>query len=108
MQIEKLPVSFTGTGDLFASLFLAWMYKSNNNIKESLEKTIATLQAVLKRTYNDIKGISVKCMITIGFKLKELHISGKEITPRNKELKLIQSKLDIEEPQIVYQAKIVQ
>lgn len=42
--------SFTGTGDLFAALFLAWMHKSNNDLKDSLEKTIATLQAVLKRT----------------------------------------------------------
>lgn len=56
MEIEKLPASFTGTGDLFASLFLAWMYKSENNLKESLEKTIASLQAVLKRTYNQLKG----------------------------------------------------
>lgn len=50
IEIPKLAGSFTGTGDLFAALFLAWMHKSNNDLKQSLEKTIASLQAVLKRT----------------------------------------------------------
>lgn len=56
MEIKKLPVSFTGTGDLFASLFLSWMYKSNSNLKEALENTVASLQAVLKRTTDSLEG----------------------------------------------------
>lgn len=56
MEIPKLPISFTGTGDLFASLFLSWMHRSNNNVKDSLEKTIASLQAVLKRTVEYLEG----------------------------------------------------
>ncbi|XP_018577841.1 pyridoxal kinase [Anoplophora glabripennis] len=87
MKIKKLPLSFTGTGDLFASLFLSWMYKSKGNLKEALENTIASLQAVLKRTVDSIE--------------------GKEINPRNVELKLIQSKRDIEEPSIIYRASII-
>lgn len=50
MKIPKIPAQFTGTGDLFAALFLAWMYKTQD-LKESVEKTIASLQAVLTRTY---------------------------------------------------------
>lgn len=50
IEIPRLNSSFTGTGDLFAALFLAWMHKSDNDLKQSLEKTVASLQAVLKRT----------------------------------------------------------
>ncbi|KAI4464980.1 pyridoxal kinase [Holotrichia oblita] len=79
-EIPKLSTSFVGSGDLFACLFLAWSYKTNNNIKVASEKTIATLQRVLKRTeqYAKIKGI----------------------TPQNMELKLIQSKSNIEDPHV--------
>jgi pyridoxine kinase len=57
--IPKLPCTFTGTGDLFAALLLAWMWDTNNQLKPSLEKTIATLQAVLKRTLHYAKGITI-------------------------------------------------
>lgn len=56
IEIPKLSSSFTGSGDLFASLFLAWMYKTNNNIKESMEKATATMQSVLKRTIKHAEG----------------------------------------------------
>ncbi|EFA00408.1 pyridoxal kinase [Tribolium castaneum] len=86
IRVPKLSGSFTGTGDLFAALFLAWMHKTGNNLKESLEKTVSTLQAVLKRTIESARG---------------------EVTPRAKELKLIQSKKDIENPTIVASASVV-
>jgi hypothetical protein len=35
---------------------LAWMHKTNNQLKESLERTVSTLQAVLKRTLSSAKG----------------------------------------------------
>ncbi|XP_044740537.1 pyridoxal kinase [Chrysoperla carnea] len=50
IKIKKLPANFTGTGDVFAALFLAWMYKTENNLKVTLENTIATLQGVLRNT----------------------------------------------------------
>jgi pyridoxine kinase len=56
IRIPKLPSTFTGTGDLFAALLLAWMSHTNNQLKLSLEKVIATLQAVLKRTLHYAKG----------------------------------------------------
>ncbi|KAJ8954372.1 hypothetical protein NQ318_011045 [Aromia moschata] len=86
MSVEKLPITFTGTGDLFAALLLSWMYKNDNNLKESLEKTVSTLQGILKRTVDSIK--------------------GKEFNSRNVELKLIQSKCDIEQPKITHHANI--
>lgn len=79
IQIPKYPASFTGTGDLFASLFLAWMHKERD-VQTALDKTIATIQSVLKRT------------------LKYAEEVGR--SPQTLELKLIQSKKDIEEPNV--------
>ena len=86
IKIPKLPASFTGTGDLFAALLLAWMHKTNSQLKVSLERTVSSLQAVLKRTLEDSKG---------------------ERTSKAMELKLIQSKSDIESPKIVVSAESV-
>lgn len=87
IKIPKLPANFTGTGDLFAALLTAWMYKSNNDIKEALEKTVATLHSVLKVTY----------------KYTETH----GISPKNLELKLVQCKSLIENPQVEIYAELV-
>jgi pyridoxine kinase len=57
VKIPKLPATFTGTGDLFAALFMAWMHRSGGDLQEAIEKTISSLQAVLQRTikYADSK-----------------------------------------------------
>ena len=55
ITIPCIRDTFTGTGDLFAALFLAWTSKTDNNVKVSLEKTQASLQAVLKRTMEHAK-----------------------------------------------------
>lgn len=46
-------IVFTGVGDLFGALFLAHS-TTKSNLCESLEYTVATLQAVLKNTLNAI------------------------------------------------------
>lgn len=56
VEIPKLPATFTGTGDLFTALLLAWTYKTNNRLKEALERTVNTLLAVLKRTLTYAQG----------------------------------------------------
>lgn len=58
LMCPKLEDSYTGTGDLFSALFLAWMWRSKNNMKQSLEYTVATIQAVLRRTTAFRKGIT--------------------------------------------------
>lgn len=88
MLIPKLDAAFTGTGDLFAALFLGWSHKTNNNVKLTLEKTIATLQAIVKDTYKSARAI---------------HPVGK-IPPKHKELKLVSNKSIIEEPVIEIKA----
>ncbi|KAL9931050.1 pyridoxal kinase [Glossina fuscipes fuscipes] len=85
-------ISFTGTGDLFASLFLAHSYrKQSDQLGYALERTVATLQAVIKRTIAEIP---------------EVMLNGKEAPNYSQcELKLIQSKADIENPQVVLKAE---
>ncbi|KAF5286804.1 hypothetical protein FQR65_LT12425 [Abscondita terminalis] len=78
ISIPRVPACFTGTGDLFAACFLAWMHKSDNNVRESLEKTINTIQAVINRTWDYAK--------------------SKGVSQKNMELKIVQSKCDIENP----------
>ncbi|KAL1131977.1 hypothetical protein AAG570_011588 [Ranatra chinensis] len=91
VKIPKLQSNFTGTGDLFAALFLAWMHRSGNNLIMSLDNTIATLQSVLKRTLKAALDLS----------------NGKEPSAEQLELRLVQSKHDIENPKPEVHAELV-
>ncbi|XP_028176583.1 pyridoxal kinase [Ostrinia furnacalis] len=84
IEMQKHDASFTGTGDLLAALFLAWSHKTNNNVKLTLEKTIATMQSIVKDTYQRARAIQA---------------TGK-VTPALIELRLVQNKKVIEEPVI--------
>lgn len=83
IDIPRLPGSFTGTGDLFSACFLAWYTKTNGDLKLTMEKTVATLQAVLTRTQHVAK---------------ERAGENNHPTPAQRELQLIQSKALIENP----------
>mmetsp|Transcript_8809 Transcript_8809/g.12775 ORF Transcript_8809/g.12775 Transcript_8809/m.12775 type:complete len:347 (+) Transcript_8809:75-1115(+) len=83
------PGSFTGTGDLTASLLLAHT-EDGLNIKDAMEKVINTVHAVIRRTH-------------------EASTSSSSNTTDNRacyarELKLIASKADIENPPQIFQA----
>uniref|UniRef100_T1JPG7 Pyridoxal kinase n=1 Tax=Strigamia maritima TaxID=126957 RepID=T1JPG7_STRMM len=92
LNIPKLACSFTGTGDLFTACFLAWMFKTNGDIKIASEKTVSTVQDVLKRTFKAAEN-----------KPLESDLAWVAAT----ELKLIQSKNDIENPKTPFEAQIV-
>jgi len=83
--IPKLDAAFVGTGDLFTALTTAWLSQTDGDLKLSLERTIGTMQAVLGRTLQHAKDTAK----TAGLE---------KPTPSMMELKLIQSKLDIENP----------
>ncbi|XP_062131476.1 pyridoxal kinase [Drosophila sulfurigaster albostrigata] len=80
---------FTGTGDLFAALYLAHSHASKGDVTVAFEKTIATLQAVIKRT------------------VSSLPASAEPVQAWQRELKLVQSKQEIEQPQVLLKAKRV-
>lgn len=77
-SIPRLGASFVGTGDLFAALLLAWLSNSGGDLKQALEMVISTMQAVLRRTFD--------------------FASKHGLSSSSLELKLVQSKRDIEEP----------
>lgn len=41
---------YTGTGDLFAALLLAWLHRFPNDFKRALESVVSTIQDVLRIT----------------------------------------------------------
>ena len=81
IEIPKIPANFTGTGDLTAALFTAWLDLTNNNLREALTRTMSTMKNVLDRTYK--------------FALS----SAEGLTASSLELKIISCKRDIENPQ---------
>lgn len=50
IEITTINAQFTGTGDLLAACILAWITRTNN-LKEALEKAVATVQGVLQKTF---------------------------------------------------------
>lgn len=50
VDIPKIPATFTGSGDLFAALFLAHLHLQSN-MKAAIEKTVNSLHSVLLNTY---------------------------------------------------------
>lgn len=92
ITFPRFKTHFVGTGDLFTALMTAWL-TNGGSLQNSLEKTIATMQAVLSRT------------LTSGLeKAKAREGDAKKMIPHDLELKLIQSKADIEKPQVAIKA----
>ena len=85
VEIPKFPAAFVGTGDLFTALCTAWLNKTEGDLKVSLERTIATMQAVLTRTLSHATEAAARAGL-------------EKPTAAMMELKLIQSKADIESP----------
>lgn len=82
IDCPMFPGSFTGTGDLTASLLLGHLAKDPDNLPLAMEKVINTMYVVIKRTHES---------------------AG--TTARSKELKLIQSKSDIENPPSIFKTR---
>ncbi|XP_061698300.1 pyridoxal kinase-like [Syngnathoides biaculeatus] len=93
MDIPKMDAVFVGTGDLFAALLLAWTHHHPKDLKAACEKTVSVMHHVIKRT------------ITYA---NEKAGPGKRPSPAQLEMRMVQSKSDIENPDIVVEAKILQ
>lgn len=107
INIPKLPTNFTGSGDLFAALFLAHTYLQDN-IKDAIEKTVNSLHMVLRKTYEHSQGILFKLFIPVETSKNNnvlfrfsLASEDKESQPAKRiELRLIHSKNYIENPEM--------
>ncbi len=94
IRIPRVPAAFVGTGDLFTALCTAWLRLDKGDLGSTLERTIASMQAVLRRTLSHAE--------------KAAKETGREKPhPFQMELKLIQSKADIEQPQVKVKAEVI-
>jgi len=103
IDFPKLESSFTGTGDLFSSLFLAWTAKCGSEKYDlACEKAISTVHEVLKNTMalSDTKHKSVSN--------GDIHngIASSDFTPPP-ELKLISSKHIIENAHVLFNSHVI-
>ncbi|KAB5513561.1 hypothetical protein PHYPO_G00249040 [Pangasianodon hypophthalmus] len=92
MDIPKVDAVFVGTGDLFAAMLLAWTHHHPNDLKKACEKTVSVMQHVIKRT------------ITYA---KEVAGPDQRPSPAQLELRMVQSKGDIEDPALTVEAVIL-
>ncbi|XP_049641397.1 pyridoxal kinase [Suncus etruscus] len=92
MDMHRVDAVFVGTGDLFAAMLLAWTHKHPNNLKVACEKTLSAMHHVLQRT--------IRCA-------QAQAGQGKKPSPAQLELRMVQSKRDIESPEIVVQAAVL-
>jgi pyridoxine kinase len=93
LSVPKLNGYFTGTGDLIASNFLAWYYRYPDNIPLALELAASTVQGVLVNTIEYAKEHPPSSLV------------GKGRGNPPPELRLVQSKRQIEAPKIIARAK---
>jgi len=90
LSMPKIDAIFTGTGDLFSCMLLAWMAKFPDSLKAACEKTISAIHLVLKRTQQAM-------LAAVG--------PAKTPTPFQRELRLIESLDDIRNPPDCFKAE---
>jgi hypothetical protein len=119
ISIPRLPSVFTGSGDLTAALLLAHSSALPRALATACERTMATVQAVCRRTMEYYSGVAaeleaVKAAVTAGgagATIAPAHAalmaaaassSGQMggVIPCFNELRLVQSKADIEAPAV--------
>uniref|UniRef100_A0A8C4ZMF5 pyridoxal kinase n=1 Tax=Gadus morhua TaxID=8049 RepID=A0A8C4ZMF5_GADMO len=92
MDVPKVDAVFVGTGDLFAAMLLAWTHHYPNDLKTACEKTFSVMHHVIQRTISYAH---------------ELAGPGRRPSPPQLELRMVQSKADIEDPAIVMRATVI-
>ncbi|KAJ8367198.1 hypothetical protein AAFF_G00324410 [Aldrovandia affinis] len=92
MEITKADAVFVGTGDLFAAMLLAWTHHHPKDLKTACEKAVSVMHHVIQRT------------ISFAHKMAG---PGQRPTPAQLELRMVQSKADIEDPAIVIEATVL-
>ncbi|KAG8136468.1 hypothetical protein E2320_005045 [Naja naja] len=92
MESPKVDAVFVGTGDLFAAMLLAWTHKHPDNLKMACEKTVSAMQHVLQRTIRSAKAQAGE---------------GNKPNSAQLELRMVQSKKDIENPEMIITATVL-
>jgi pyridoxine kinase len=84
------PIHLTGTGDLFAALFMAHSTKFADDLGKALELTIASVQSTIATTLDSMP--------------ESLRTGKVAVTAQQRELKIIQSKKHFENPEVKLKA----
>ncbi|KAK2849782.1 hypothetical protein Q7C36_008565 [Tachysurus vachellii] len=92
MDIPKVDAVFVGTGDLFTALLLAWTHHHPKDLKAACEKTVSVMQHVINRTIAYAKDVAGP---------------DRRPSPAQLELRMVQSKADIEDPAITINAIVL-
>ena len=109
VEIPRLRADFTGTGDMTAALLLAHSHAHPRSLVTAVEKTIATVQAVCKRTIEqrdsrlaavqaESEGKAAKSWLSSAWESTPAADRASGDVPAFAELCLIQSRGDIEAP----------
>ncbi|XP_069801288.1 pyridoxal kinase isoform X1 [Dendropsophus ebraccatus] len=91
-ELPKVDAVFVGTGDLFAAMLLAWTHHHPNNFKLACEKTVSAMQLVLQRTIT-----SARILAGPGVKPSYAQL----------ELRMVQSRKDIENPELIIRGTVL-
>ncbi|XP_072280425.1 pyridoxal kinase [Pyxicephalus adspersus] len=86
LELPRVDAVFVGTGDLFAAMLLAWTHHHPNNFKLACEKTVICEIALCNR---------------MGFLFAALAGPGVRPSYAQLELRMVQSRKDIENPELV-------
>ncbi|KAM3935770.1 pyridoxal kinase [Leptodactylus fuscus] len=92
LELPRVDAVFVGTGDLFAAMLLAWTHHHPNNFKLACEKTVSAMQLVLQRTITSARTLA-----------------GPGLRPSyaQLELRMVQSRKDIENPELIIRATVL-
>ncbi|XP_071956917.1 pyridoxal kinase-like [Antedon mediterranea] len=80
-EYPKLNMRFKGTGDVLSALLLVWTHRHPDNLQLACEKVLSTMQGILQRTYSQAQSGA-----------------GGTPPPAECELRIVGSKVDIENP----------
>lgn len=105
LHVPRLSAYFTGTGDLFTALLLAWLYKYPHDLKKALENTVAGLQAVLRDTAKYAANSS-ELGKSDGSEESDRDMRSAEVC-RARELRIVQNQDLLVNPKLEYQAEIL-
>ncbi len=102
IRAPRLPMSFTGTGDLFSALLLTWYVSSGGDAVRACEHAFASLQEVCRATFESATAQLAEQGMQVGQKLQTP--LERSVYSRCIELRVVQNLRALKEPRIVHRA----
>uniref|UniRef100_A0A8C1VGK1 Pyridoxal kinase n=1 Tax=Cyprinus carpio TaxID=7962 RepID=A0A8C1VGK1_CYPCA len=100
IEVPKVDAVFVGTGDLFAAMLLAWTHHYPTDLKVQHIKSICNKCITVTMQHSLF-------LTVILFFADKMAGPGRRPSPSQLELRMVQSKADIEDPAIVMEATVL-